>query len=46
MQPMIKNFWLIKSREKQFLKIIEWAQRHNKKMEELTKKDIIKALKA
>ena len=40
----LKNFWLQKIREKQLLKIVEWAQRHNKKVEKLTKEEIKEAL--
>ena len=39
------NFWLLKSKEKQLIKIIEWAQKNNIKVENLSEKDIKEALK-
>lgn len=40
-----KNFWTIKRKEKLMLKVIEWAQKNQKKVELLTKEDIAFALK-
>jgi hypothetical protein len=40
-----KNFWTIKSKEKLLIKIIQWAQRNNVKVESLTKTEINCALK-
>jgi hypothetical protein len=30
------NFWLIKAKEKILIKIVEWAQRNNKRIDELS----------
>jgi len=40
-----KNFWIIKSKEKLLVKIIQWAQKNNIKVESLTKIEINYALK-
>ena len=41
-----RNFWLSKAKERNILKIIEWAQNNNILVEDLTQKDICTALKA
>jgi len=43
---ILRNFWLVKRREKLILKVVEWAQRNNKKVEHLTKDDIKEAIKS
>ena len=40
------NFWLKKKREKQLLKIIQWAQKNKIKVESLNKINIYQALKS
>jgi hypothetical protein len=42
----LNNFWLVKAKEKTILKIVGWAQKQCKKMEELTNEDIQEAVKA
>ncbi len=42
----VNNFWLLKKKEKQIVKIVEWAQKNNKKVELLTPKEIYLAFKA
>lgn len=42
----LRNHWLDKLKEKTLLKIIEWAHRHNKRVERLTDEDIKEAIKA
>lgn len=43
----LRNYWLDKKiDEKTLLKIIEWAQRQNKPVEQLTQDDIREAIKA
>lgn len=39
------NFWLLKAKEKSLLKIVEWAQKNNRKVEELTQAEIKEALR-
>lgn len=39
-----RNFWLLKAKEKSILKVVEWAQRNRIKVEELTYKDIKRAM--
>jgi len=39
------NYWLRKDREPLLIKIVDWAQRNNKLVEELTKEDLIEAIK-
>ena len=47
MEPMkLRSHWLDKIRERNLLKVVEWAQRHDKPIEQLTQKDIDEALKA
>jgi hypothetical protein len=41
----LRNFWLVKAKEKNLLKIVEWAQRNGLKVENLTRKEVIEALK-
>lgn len=38
------NFWLFKNKEKILLKIVEWCQKNNKKIQEINYEDIIEAL--
>lgn len=40
------NFWLLKAKEKNLLKIVDWAQRNQRKVEELTKSDMREALRS
>lgn len=40
-----RNFWTLKRKEKLLLKVIQWAQKHHKKVELLTKEEISIALK-
>ena len=40
----LRNFWLVKAKEKTLLKIVEWAQKHQRKVEELTFDEIKEAL--
>jgi hypothetical protein len=40
------NFWLVKKNEKNILKVVEWAHRNKRKVEELTIAEIIEASKA
>lgn len=42
----LRNYWLTKLKEKQLLKVIEWAHRNNKRVETLTQTEITEALKA
>lgn len=39
------NIWMIKRKEKTMLRVVQWAQKNRKKVESLTKQDIILALK-
>lgn len=41
----MKNFWLTKHWEKLMIRVINWAQRNNKKVELLSQDDINLALK-
>ena len=43
---ILNNIWLLKAKEKSLLKIVEWAQANKKKVENLTKSDIIEALRS
>lgn len=40
-----KNFWTMKRKEKLMFKVIQWAQKNNKKVEFLTKEEIAFAIK-
>jgi hypothetical protein len=40
-----RNFWTTKSKEKLLIKIIQWAQKNNIKVESLTKIEINCALR-
>ncbi len=40
-----RNFWTTKSKEKLLIKIIQWAQKNNIKVESLTKTEINCALR-
>jgi hypothetical protein len=40
----LRNFWLIKRRETEILRIVAWAQQNNIKVEELTEEQIREAL--
>lgn len=40
------NFWLAKQNEKNILKVVEWAHRQEIKIENLTKDNIVEAMKA
>jgi hypothetical protein len=41
----MKNFWLLKIKEKLMLRVINWAQKNNKKVELLSQQDMALALK-
>ena len=41
----LKNFWLIRSNEKNILKVVEWAHKNNKNVFSLEINEIIEALK-
>jgi hypothetical protein len=41
----LRNFWLLKAKEKNLLKVVEWAQKNRKKVEELTVAEIKEALR-
>lgn len=38
------NFWLIKAKEKNLIKIVEWAQKHDRKVQSLTIDEVKQAL--
>ncbi len=40
----LRNPWLQKVREKTLLKIVEWAQKNKKKIEELTPDEVREAI--
>jgi hypothetical protein len=42
----LKNFWLQKRREKNLLKVVEWAQKNGRFVESLTKQEIIDAMRS
>jgi hypothetical protein len=42
----IRNFWLQKRREKNLLKVVEWAQKNGRKVESLTKEEILEAMRS
>lgn len=42
----LSNFWLIKSKEKVLLKIVEWAQKQGKEVKYLTQEEVREALKS
>ena len=42
----LSNFWLIKAREKVLLKIVEWAQKNGKVVQNLTQDEVREALKS
>lgn len=42
----LRNYWLNKHNEKNILKVIEWAQRNDRKVESLSHTEIIEAVKA
>jgi len=39
------NFWLLKAKEKSLLKIVDWAQKNGRKVEELTRAEVKEALR-
>lgn len=41
----MKNFWLLKKKEKLMLRVVIWAQKNNKKVEHLSLEDMMLALK-
>lgn len=41
----MKNFWLMKKKEKLMLRVVIWAQKNNKRVEYLSLEDMILALK-
>jgi hypothetical protein len=41
----MKNFWLLKKKEKLMLRVVAWAQKNNKKVEYLSLEDMMLALK-
>jgi len=42
----IKNFWLNQLNEKNILKVVEWAHRHDQQIEYLSIEKIIEAMKS
>lgn len=42
----LRNYWLNKKNEKNILKVVEWAHRHNRLVESLTEEEIIEAVQA
>jgi hypothetical protein len=42
----VKNFWLQKRRERNLLKIVEWAQKAGRKVESLTREEAIEAMRS
>ena len=42
----LSNFWLIKSKEKVLLKIVEWAQKNGREVKSLTQEEVREALKS
>lgn len=42
----LKNFWLVKAKEKNILKVVEWAHKNKKQVLSLEIYEIIDALKA
>jgi hypothetical protein len=45
MNIKLNNFWLLKSKEKTIIKIVEWAQKNRIKIEALTNKAISTAIR-
>jgi len=45
MNIKINNFWLLKKKEKTIVKVVEWAQRNGVKIESLTSKTILTAIR-
>lgn len=41
----LSNFWLNKRNEKNILKVVEWAHRQGRPIEDLTEDEIIEAVK-
>lgn len=42
---VLRNFWLNKVNEKTLFKVVEWAHRNKRPVEELTKEEIYFAIK-
>lgn len=42
----IKNYWLNQVNEKNILKVVEWAHRHEQRIESLSIETIVEAMKA
>jgi len=42
----MKNFWITKSKEKNILKVVEWAHKNNKNVMSLEIYEIVDALKS
>lgn len=42
----LKNFWLNQVNEKNILKVVEWAHRHDREIESLSIETIVEAMKA
>jgi len=41
----LRNFWLIRSNEKNILKVVDWSHKNNRKVFSLKIDEIIEALK-
>ncbi len=41
----LNNFWLQKIREKSLIKVVEWAQKYNLKVESLSRSQVMEAIK-
>ena len=41
----LKNYWLLKKEEKSIFRIVQWSQRNRIRVETLTKKEMLCALK-
>ena len=42
----LKNFWIVKSKEKNILKVVDWAHKNNKTVSSLEIYEIVEALKS
>jgi hypothetical protein len=42
----MKNFWITKSKEKNILKVVEWAHKNNKSVSSLPMYEVVEALKS
>jgi hypothetical protein len=42
----LNNIWLLKAKEKMLLKIVDWAQKNQRRVETLSHKEIIEAIRS